>query len=84
MLMDKLPLPSKLPAQLVCHWPKGKATLTVCNNVHEPPGVPFVTKRDSPVPLKLICVMCDVDAMFNGGTFEATVTGPKKKSASPP
>ena len=57
-LVDKLPLPSKLPAQLVCHWLKGKATLVLCNNVHEPPAVPFVAEMDSDVPLNPMLVMC--------------------------
>ena len=82
MLVDRLPLPSKLPARLVCHWLKGNATFVLCNNIQEPPGVPFVAERDSATPLKLMCVMCGVEG-GGGGTVEATVTGPKKKSASP-
>lgn len=34
-LVDRLPLPSKLPAALVCHWPIGRATLVLCNRVHD-------------------------------------------------
>ena len=58
MLVDKWPLLSKVPAQLVCHWPKGSARLVLCNNVHEPPAVPFVAAMASVVPLKLIPVIC--------------------------
>src|ERR1700722_14087617 len=58
MLVDKWPLPSKVPAQLVCHWLKGNAMLVLCNSIHEPPAVPFVAEIDSVVPLTLMPVIC--------------------------
>ena len=61
MFVDKLPLPSKLPVRLVCHRLKDNATFVLCNNVHDPPGVPFVAEMDSPVPLNPMFVMCGVD-----------------------
>ena len=82
-MVDSWLLLSKLPARLVCHWLKGNVMLVLCNNVHETPGVPFVAEIDSPpAPLKLMLVMRGVDG-GGGGTVESTVTGPKKKSASP-
>lgn len=81
-LVDRLPEPSKLPVRLTCHWFNGNATLVLCNNVHEPPGVPLVADKESPVPFKLMWLMRGVDGS-GGGTVEATITGPKKKSASP-
>lgn len=58
MLVDKLPLPSKLPAHVVCHWLNGSARFVLCNNVHEPPVEPLVAEMDSDVPLNLMLVMC--------------------------
>ena len=58
ILVDKLPLPSKAPAQLVCHWLNGNARLVLCSNVHEPPAVPFVAETDSVAPLTRMPMIC--------------------------
>ena len=65
MFVDRFPLPSNVPVVFVCHWFKGSATLVLCNNTQEPPGVPFVADKFSPpVPLTWMLVMCGDD----GGT----------------
>ena len=51
MLVDKLPLPSKLPVKFVGHWFNGSVRLVLCNSIHNPPVVPFVAEMDSDVPL---------------------------------
>ena len=51
MLVDKLPLPSKLPVKFVGHRFNGSARLVLCNNIHKPPAVPFVAEMDRDVPL---------------------------------
>ena len=61
MLVDKSPLPSKAPAQLVCHWLNGNARSGLCNNVHEPTAVPFVAEIDSVVPLTPMPMICGAD-----------------------
>ena len=59
-LMDRLPLPSKVPVVLVCHRFNANATLVLCNSIHEPPAVPFVTDSDSAMPVRLIFAICGV------------------------
>ena len=57
MLVDKLPLPSKLPVKLVCHCLNGKARLVLCNKIHAPPGVPFVAEIENAATFKPTPVM---------------------------
>ena len=61
MLVDRFPPPSKLPAQLVCHWLKGSVRLVLCNNVHGPPAAPFVAEMDNEPALTLMPVMSGDD-----------------------
>ena len=61
MLVDKLPLPSKAPAQLVCHWLKVNVRSGLCSKVQEPPAVPFVAEIDRVVPLTPMPMICGDD-----------------------
>ena len=67
MFVDKLPLPLKVPVQLVCHWLKGSATFVLCNNVHEPLAVPLVAIMESEAPFKMMPVMRGEDGGKTGG-----------------
>src|SRR5271156_4221117 len=58
MLVERLPLPLKLPWMLVCHWLKGRATFVLCSNVQVPPAEPLVAVMSSVVPFKTMLVMC--------------------------
>ena len=68
-LMDRLPLPSKLPMRLVCHWAKGSVRLVLCKSIHTPPAVPFAADRESEPLLTLMCVMCGDE----GATLPTTI-----------
>ena len=72
MLVDKLPSSSKLPAQLVCHWLNGSATLVLCNNVHKPPAEPFVAVINNDVPVKAMLVKRGDNGMAGGAKTAAT------------
>src|ERR1700722_1756644 len=54
--VDKLPLPSKFPTKLVCHWLNGSVMSALSNRIHEPPAQPLVADIDNDEPLKLIAV----------------------------
>ena len=71
--VDRLPLPSKVPLMMVCHWLMGSDTLVLCINIHTPPGVPLVAEKETPFkPFTTMPVILGVVGT-NGGFGEDAI-----------